>query len=85
MDLIQRHQPKIVDEVAGLVFIPPAERFGIHADFLERRERALDLDGLAAVRKRERKRAVDQNFHLRNVPSAALPGNAILSLDREWL
>jgi hypothetical protein len=35
---------------------------------MERGEGALNLNGLPAVREHEREGAVDQNFHMRNVP-----------------
>ena len=77
VNLIGGHPAKIMDEVAALVFIPPAQRFDRDANLRERRHRLLDLDGLAAMRQRERQRAVHQDFHASNVPSAGLPGNAI--------
>jgi hypothetical protein len=57
-----------MDKVAGLVFIPPPERFGFHAEVVERSEGALNLNGLPAMREHEREAAIDQDFHAGNVP-----------------
>jgi hypothetical protein len=57
-----------MDEVAGLVFIPPAERLGFNAEVMQRGNGALNLNGLPAVCEHEREAAVDQDFHTGNVP-----------------
>jgi len=52
-----------VDEIAGLGFIPPADRLNLKAVGRQRGQGLLDLDGLAPVREGERQRTIDQNFH----------------------
>ena len=63
LNLIDRHAAKIMNDVAGLVLVPPAERLSFHANFIERGKRALDLGGLSAMRKGEWQGAVEQDFH----------------------
>ena len=63
LNLVHGHDADVVDEVAGLVLVPPAQRLGGHADLRERRQGALDLNRLSAVRERERQVAVEQDFH----------------------
>ena len=49
--------------IAALLIVPPAERFGADTDRVERDDRLLDLDLHPTVRKRERNVAINQNFH----------------------
>src|SRR5664280_1188062 len=61
-----------MNQVAALVFVPPAEKLDLHAGAFERELRLLDLRVGAPVRQQEGQVLVNQDFHASNMPFGGL-------------
>ena len=62
-DVFRVHPAKMMDHIASLRAVPPAQEFDLDAVFFERDFRLLDLDLRATVREGERQRMVEKDFH----------------------
>jgi hypothetical protein len=63
LDVFDRRPAKVVDEVAGLSFVPPADEFDTHAEALQGLFGLIDLNLETTVREEKWVRMIEQNFH----------------------